>query len=632
MTTTPTNLPVPSESPRDLKFNAGKIDEFVTAMVNTYADRFGIQHYTIEGLRWLAQQAIAQFGYITLDSFEDGNTLTLPNQVLRLEATGEYYRWDGSFLPNGKIVPASSTPESTGGIGVGAWLSVGDSTLRGDLLSGHKAALVGYGTGTVKDALDSLYQRGGYIAHFDDYPGVVGDGVHDDTAGMNAATLDVALKGGGTLFGSFGKKYRINGTVYVTSNTIIDFRMAEVIGNRGTGTQPTLETATLKSGALVSNISSVNETEIIEYLIIKNARVSNCHLFFNSKNFNKGCSLQNLKERNCLKFVNGSRSFFSSYHNIELRDGSDVTVPLFDFTGENNDMLFSEVSGVVEFFMRFSGGTTAVRFNGGSFEGGQVGWDMQNDCLGVVWDSVYVEAVQGVAFRFLYAGTCQVKWTANYLNYVDIVFQGPDATGALFGVFDESNSLVNVGSTVGTFTYRGIKGFDSPRCYIRDTERSVINGTNVLPSNVHFSPASNIEQINVVESAGAGDVAFKNIVTGGVVPVKRTGNIGKSIPNIVAGCTHAAFQPGNTSVTILLDTKLNYSDLLFAKYSLVVSASSGNTPIFGDIFGTQVSRRDPNTTIGISLVNASGFARLEIGPFTSTGGAYTLTGAVQLLS
>lgn len=127
MSTTPTNLPVPSEKPQDLKFNAGKIDEFVTSMSQQYIDRFGNSHYTIEGLRWLAQQSIAEFGYITMDSFEDGNTLTLPNQVLRLESTGEYYRWDG-ILP--KIVPANSTPETTGGIGAGAWLSVGDATFR----------------------------------------------------------------------------------------------------------------------------------------------------------------------------------------------------------------------------------------------------------------------------------------------------------------------------------------------------------------------------------------------------------------------------------------------------------------------------------------------------------------------
>lgn len=139
MATQPTNLPVPSESPRDLKFNAGKIDEFVTSMGWTYTDRFGNQHYTIEGMRWLAQQAISAYGYITLDSFEDGNTLTLPNQVLRLEATGEYYRWDGAFP---KSVPAGSTPATTGGVGLGAWISAGDAALRGELNSTSGASMV----------------------------------------------------------------------------------------------------------------------------------------------------------------------------------------------------------------------------------------------------------------------------------------------------------------------------------------------------------------------------------------------------------------------------------------------------------------------------------------------------------
>lgn len=153
MATQPTNLPVPSESPRDLKFNAGKIDEFVTSLVNTYTDRFGTQHYTIEGLRWLAQQAIAQYGWILVDSFQDGADITLPNQALRDKTTGEYYRWDGA-LP--KHVDAGSTPSSSGGTGAGAWISVGSASLRTELAGAGGDKLVGssYG-GTVY----SDYQR-----------------------------------------------------------------------------------------------------------------------------------------------------------------------------------------------------------------------------------------------------------------------------------------------------------------------------------------------------------------------------------------------------------------------------------------------------------------------------------------
>lgn len=140
MATTPTNLPVPSESPRDLKFNAGKIDEFVTSENHVYVDRFGNKHRTIEGINYDANQAMLNYGYITKDSFEDGSTISLANECLRWESNGEYYRWDGT-LP--KVVPPGSTPDSTGGIGKGKWLSVGDASLRAALAAPGGIRLIG---------------------------------------------------------------------------------------------------------------------------------------------------------------------------------------------------------------------------------------------------------------------------------------------------------------------------------------------------------------------------------------------------------------------------------------------------------------------------------------------------------
>ena len=132
MATQPTNLPVPSESPRDLKFNAGKIDEFVTSENHVYVDRFGNKHRTIEGINYDANQAMLNYGYITKKSFEIGATLDTPNTVLQWESNGEFYRWDGGWSQP-KVVPAGSTPDSTGGIGEGKWVGVGDASLRGDL-------------------------------------------------------------------------------------------------------------------------------------------------------------------------------------------------------------------------------------------------------------------------------------------------------------------------------------------------------------------------------------------------------------------------------------------------------------------------------------------------------------------
>ncbi|EKY4018617.1 glycosyl hydrolase family 28-related protein [Enterobacter roggenkampii] len=231
MTTQPTNLPVPSESPRDLKFNAGKIDEFVTSMGWTYTDRFGVQHYTIEGMRWLAQQAIAAFGYITLDSFEDGNTLTLPNQVLRLEATGEYYRWDG---PLPKDVPENSTPETSGGIGAGKWLSVGDAALRqqlasdsdslGDALVTTKQPYTGAKTQTVHSKLAQ-------VINVLDFDGVVGDGVNDDTAGIQAA-VNATPWGGKIIFSTPKVSYKVSSEISINKPITILGDGGSTISNR----------------------------------------------------------------------------------------------------------------------------------------------------------------------------------------------------------------------------------------------------------------------------------------------------------------------------------------------------------------------------------------------------------------
>lgn len=145
MATTPNQKPVPSEDYINMRFNAGKLDEFVTSQGWTYTDRFGLKRYTIEGLNYLAQQAMSAYGYVTLSgvTFTTGATINNPNEVLLNTANGEYYKWTGSFASGSKVVPANSTPASTGGVGVGKWLSVGDATLRGGLASNNGASLIG---------------------------------------------------------------------------------------------------------------------------------------------------------------------------------------------------------------------------------------------------------------------------------------------------------------------------------------------------------------------------------------------------------------------------------------------------------------------------------------------------------
>lgn len=79
----------------------------------------------------LGALAVTREEYVTLPgSFDSGVTLNVKNELLTY--TDGKYRWNGA-LP--KTVAAGSTPATTGGVGIGAWVSVGDVSLRNQLIS-----------------------------------------------------------------------------------------------------------------------------------------------------------------------------------------------------------------------------------------------------------------------------------------------------------------------------------------------------------------------------------------------------------------------------------------------------------------------------------------------------------------
>ena len=100
----------------------------------------------MEQARALWKRLAAEAGLNLVDgSFEEGAEITSSSDVVWWQAGSAIYSW---HLNEAKTVPAGSTPETTGGIGAGAWVDRTDVTLRDQLAGSTGATKVGTSDGT----------------------------------------------------------------------------------------------------------------------------------------------------------------------------------------------------------------------------------------------------------------------------------------------------------------------------------------------------------------------------------------------------------------------------------------------------------------------------------------------------
>lgn len=118
---------VPSSALEDMADNAQTFDALVTKTEGTTTDRNGIT-------RRVFQQIIMDMGFQPLEgSFQTGATITARNQCLQDTSTGTFYSWSGVISEGGYVVPAGSTPTTSGGIGPLLWVDRTDLMLRSDI-------------------------------------------------------------------------------------------------------------------------------------------------------------------------------------------------------------------------------------------------------------------------------------------------------------------------------------------------------------------------------------------------------------------------------------------------------------------------------------------------------------------
>ena len=146
MTTYNTGNPIGSTDARDRLDNTENMDYLENSTTElTHPDRLGTVRKTRHGMEVEHDAQMQSFendfdgrlagmAFTRVGSFTEGATLTDMRQVLIWEVSqggdGHEYGWSGAFP---KVVAASSTPATSGGIGAGAWVDRTDVTLRSEL-------------------------------------------------------------------------------------------------------------------------------------------------------------------------------------------------------------------------------------------------------------------------------------------------------------------------------------------------------------------------------------------------------------------------------------------------------------------------------------------------------------------
>lgn len=139
---------------KDAEIDARSLSEFISKDASFIVSRrLAPSVHTLDYYIDKVNNIASQIGFVIKGSFSTGATLSSPIDVVQA-SDGKLYRWGGN-LP--KVVPASSTPANSGGMGTNAWLEVSDVALRLDLANPVKGAtMVGYGDGSVADKLDEI--------------------------------------------------------------------------------------------------------------------------------------------------------------------------------------------------------------------------------------------------------------------------------------------------------------------------------------------------------------------------------------------------------------------------------------------------------------------------------------------
>lgn len=438
------------------------------------------------------------------------------------------------------------------------------------------------------------------------------DGITDDSAAIKAAIKygAVGLGGAKIVFPAWAKTKMLSPAL-VPSNIEIEGSWSELIG-AGSTTGTFFESGYILGSDIVTNIGTPDESHIVTNSSIHSFRCREVGKIFNFFNFTIGTGIRDIKHTNCRQFGEFERCFYPILMNVAGSGGSDAAYPCFHFKDQANALKFLNVQTTMENGIFIEGSGAVIDLDNWRFEGGSKGVKLSGEIHSFAWHNCYFEAVPGTLFDFSACTFLDFKAFANYYNLVDIVvFDGGSQTAGptIFGDFDETNEIVNVGTTSGAFTYRGRMEINAIRNYARYRLQDDGQALLTMPANWITGLNTNIERNIAWTGNNAADFRQKAKYMGNaIIPMYHGGDPGQAYTGSVPFCTVTS-----SGTSVFVDTKIVWRpDSMFVDFTFTVQDGNGVAQVFGRLYGANVDKRHTGP-ITVTASNNGGFLRLTLG-------------------
>lgn len=243
---------------------------------------------------WILKQEDELSPYVKVKdfTFSTGYTITDQRQCLLNLADNKYYQWFGA-LP--KVVPAGSTPATSGGIAVGAWIDRTDMTLRSQLSGDDGAVHQSYKLSgvewSVKRSLQDILD-----ASFVDLTGVSPSNIQTALNYCYSLSNFSIVKLPKSLSLSSGLIIRVD-KVQLRGPCALDFTAMEA------GVAPSYNYALTLTASTNPPYTQTHESLVDIELVGPNKAVQTCGIRYNSDIENSGVSHINLRNVNIHGFA-----------------------------------------------------------------------------------------------------------------------------------------------------------------------------------------------------------------------------------------------------------------------------------------------------------------------------------------